>query len=513
MNFRSPKTFLFAVVILLPVLIAASFPLQQSEGNFLRLKFGSKEYDVKYYNKRGSIYISLDDLVKKQGLKVDRTGGKYRIFFANRQISFVPNNPFVVIDTPKEKKKKSYQMPLSSQISGGELFVPVAYAKSFLSSAAETKLTYEFGAKPVAPPMEEKAEAPPVKTFPLSYRIDEKANGTLLRIFADKNIPDFESSLKDNNLRLKINPSGFSAGAPPKGKGMISSVSSSSFGSRGEIVISLAPDFTSYDIIRQSPKSILVTVYNKNLTESKTPSSKKEKWNFNTIVIDAGHGGKDYGAIGPNNTIEKNINLAVALKLGALMKSKMPDVKVVYTRSTDKFIELYKRGKIANENDGKLFLSIHCNSVANRSSAPNGYEIYLLRPGRTKEAIAIAEIENSVIKYEEDKDRYKNLTDENFILVSMAHSAYLRYSEKFAEILDRSFKQRVDVTSRGVKQAGFYVLVGASMPSVLIELGYVTNAKDASYMRSENGQRQYAESIFEAVKTYRKYYEEIIKQE
>lgn len=507
------KTLLFAILILVPAFLAAYLPLQQAEGNFLRLIMGQKEADIKYFNKRGSIFISLNELSAKHGLKMEKSGTRYKLLFPKKNISFSVNNPFVVVELIQEKKNKNYQMPLSSLNIGGELYIPIAYARPFLSSASEAKIAYEFGARPIAPPMEEKIEAPPVKTFTLNYRIDEKANGTLLRISANKNIPDFESSLKDNSLRLKFNPAGFSGGHPPKGKGMISSVSVSSFSSRGEIVLGLNPEFSSYDVIRQGPKSILVTVYNKNLSESKTPASKKEKWNFNTVVIDPGHGGKDYGAIGPDNTIEKNINLAVGLKLGAMIKSRMPDVKVVYTRSSDKFVELYKRGKIANENDGKLFISIHCNSVANRSSAPNGYEVYLLRPGRTKEAIAIAEFENSVIKYEEDKERYKNLTDENFILVSMAHSAYMRYSEKFAEILDRSCKQRIDVTSRGVKQAGFYVLVGASMPSVLIELGYVTNPKDARYMKSENGQNQYAESIFEAVKNYRKYYEEIIKQE
>ncbi len=113
----------------------------------------------------------------------------------------------------------------------------------------------------------------------------------------------------------------------------------------------------------------------------------------------------------------------------------MKDVKVVYTRKTDKFVELYKRGQIANENDGKLFISIHCNSTPKKPTNASGFEVYLLRPGRTKEAISIAERENSVIQYEDNPGRYKALTDENFILVSMAQSSYMKYSEKFSDII------------------------------------------------------------------------------
>src|SRR3970282_2988322 len=116
------------------------------------------------------------------------------------------------------------------------------------------------------------------------------------------------------------------------------------------------------------------------------------------------------------------------------MKKEMPEVKIIYTRKDDTFIDLYRRGKIANENNGKLFISIHCNSTKKKTTDVNGAEVYLLRPGRTEKAIEIAETENSVIKYEENPQRYEKLTDENFILVSMAHSAYIKYSENFSEL-------------------------------------------------------------------------------
>jgi N-acetylmuramoyl-L-alanine amidase len=230
-------------------------------------------------------------------------------------------------------------------------------------------------------------------------------------------------------------------------------------------------------------------------------------------VIDPGHGGKDPGAIGVDNVREKDITLAIALKLGELLKKEMPDVKVVYTRKDDTFVDLYKRGKIANENDGKLFISIHCNSTKKKPSEPSGAEVYLLRPGRTQEAIEIAETENSVIKYEDNPQKYEKLTDENFILVSMAHSSYMKYSEKFAELLHKDFDINLKIKSRGVKQAGFYVLVGASMPSVLVETGFISNKEDAKFLKSSAGQKQVAESIFSSIKSYRKFYEDAMDAE
>jgi N-acetylmuramoyl-L-alanine amidase len=191
----------------------------------------------------------------------------------------------------------------------------------------------------------------------------------------------------------------------------------------------------------------------------------------------------------------------------------MPDVEVVFTRKNDSFVDLYKRGKIANENNGKLFISIHCNSTKKKPSDANGTEVYLLRPGRTAEAIEIAETENSVIEYEDNPDRYEKLTDENFILVSMAHSSYMKYSEKFAELLNKEFDINLELNTRGVKQAGFYVLVGASMPSVLIETGFISNKNDAKLLKSKTGQQQLAESIYSAIKTYRSYYEKEMEAE
>jgi N-acetylmuramoyl-L-alanine amidase len=188
-------------------------------------------------------------------------------------------------------------------------------------------------------------------------------------------------------------------------------------------------------------------------------------------------------------------------------------VNVIYTRRTDKFVELYRRTQIANEAGGKLFISIHCNSMPHKPSRANGFEIYLLRPNLTEEAVSIASRENSVVQLEEGyQERYRKLTEEEFIIITMAQSAYMKHSEQFAGSAARSMARNLDIKNCGVKQAGFYVLVGASMPNVLVELGYLSNRQEEKFLRSGNGQYQIAEALLKGIKEYKLNYEKALRE-
>ena len=172
--------------------------------------------------------------------------------------------------------------------------------------------------------------------------------------------------------------------------------------------------------------------------------AEKLKWMLDVIVIDPGHGGHDPGSIGVNGTLEKDVALGISAKLGRLIKQKLPEVEVLYTRTSDKFVELYKRGKFANEAKGKLFISIHCNSHEQKPSSPKGFEIYLLRPGKIAAAIRVAEKENEVVQLEENfSSRYQRITEDNFILLTLAQSGHLKQSEKFAEILEKEMSKNL----------------------------------------------------------------------
>ena len=240
------------------------------------------------------------------------------------------------------------------------------------------------------------------------------------------------------------------------------------------------------------------------------PAASK-KWALDVIVLDAGHGGKDAGTVGVGGTKEKDVTLGVVKKLGALLEEELPGTKIVYTRSNDAFVELDRRGQIANESGGKLFISIHCNSTPKKPSDANGFEVYILRPGRNEDAVRVAEMENSVIALEKDPKRYQALTEEQFIVVSMAQSAFVKYSDMAAAMITAEVKKIKELGVRGVNQAGFLVLVGASMPNMLIEIGFLSNKKEEQFLKSYRGQMLIARAIARAVKAYRVRYEAQIR--
>ena len=237
------------------------------------------------------------------------------------------------------------------------------------------------------------------------------------------------------------------------------------------------------------------------------PRKKHPKPKLDVIVIDPGHGGKDAGSVGPGGYYEKKAALGIALKLGALVEKHLDGVKVVYTRKDDRFVELYKRGQIANKYKGKLFISIHANSTPQKPSKASGFETYILRPGKTDAAINVAARENAVVKYESDKERYANLSDIDFILTSMQRSQDVRYSEKFAGYVQQELGKQLNIRNRGVSQAGFLVLIGAAMPNVLIETAFISNPDEEDLLKSSVGQLSYARGIFNAIKKYKAHYE------
>ena len=229
-----------------------------------------------------------------------------------------------------------------------------------------------------------------------------------------------------------------------------------------------------------------------------------DRWTLDTIIIDAGHGGKDSGAVGRDGTREKDIVLAVALKVGGYLE-EMLGVNVVYTRDRDEFISLEGRGHLANQAGGKLFVSIHANAAVDRRA--KGTETFFLGMHKTDAARNVMDRENEVIKFEEDLATYREYDTMNSVMRTLAQSSYMRQSQLLAESIEGQFEDRAGRNSRGVKQAGFYVLYGASMPAVLVELGFVTNPGEVSFMRSGTGQAYLASAIFRAIQDYKTQYD------
>jgi N-acetylmuramoyl-L-alanine amidase len=226
------------------------------------------------------------------------------------------------------------------------------------------------------------------------------------------------------------------------------------------------------------------------------------------VVIDAGHGGKDPGAAGAISK-EKTINLAVALKLGALIEQNHKDTKVIYTRKTDVFVPLDTRANIANSNDADLFISIHVNSIK-KNKKPYGTETYTLGLANSEENLEVAMAENSVILMEDDYlKKYKGFdpnSAESYIMLEMAQGKQMEQSISFASEIQHSFKKN-ERYSRGVRQAGFLVLKRTTMPGVLIELGFITNPAEERFLASKSGQSVYAQSIYNAFSNFKKDYD------
>ncbi|MDO4164129.1 MAG: N-acetylmuramoyl-L-alanine amidase [Bacteroides sp.] len=224
------------------------------------------------------------------------------------------------------------------------------------------------------------------------------------------------------------------------------------------------------------------------------------------VVIDAGHGGHDPGAIGKISK-EKNINLTVALKLGKQIQKNCPDVKVVYTRSKDVFIPLDRRAEIANDAKADLFISIHTNALANNKTAL-GASTWTLGLAKSDANLEVAKRENSVILYEDDyKTRYAGFnpnSSESYIIFEFMQDKYMSQSVHLASLVQKQFKQTCKRNDHGVHQAGFLVLKASAMPSILVELGYISTPSEERFLNTEEGSSSMANGIFRAFLTYKR---------
>jgi N-acetylmuramoyl-L-alanine amidase len=228
-----------------------------------------------------------------------------------------------------------------------------------------------------------------------------------------------------------------------------------------------------------------------------------DKLKFDTIVIDAGHGGKDPGNIGYRRTKEKDIVLAISKKLGEYIEEYLPDVNVIYTRDDDTFIDLYDRGSIANQHEGDLFVSIHANGFHDPSV--RGTEVFFLGLHRSESSLEVMKKENMI--FNDGEREVRELTEEELLIYELAHSGYISTSERIASMMDHQFSKRANRKSRGVKQAGFVVLYEASMPALLVEVGFLTNPSEQRFLASDYGQSIMASAIFRSIRDYKEEYE------
>lgn len=272
----------------------------------------------------------------------------------------------------------------------------------------------------------------------------------------------------------------------------------------------LALEYTTEDEIRQLSEGVMPIAW---MTDDRPFDSLADEemmefqneMNFNVIVLDAGHGGHDPGTMNRDlGIMEKDVALAVTLKVGEYINEYLPDVEVVYTREKDEFVPLSERGLTATHANGDLFVSIHVNSAPSKQA--NGTETFFLGLARSESALEVMKRENSVADLENGEGSLQ-LSEEELLLYELTNAGNMAISERIASMVEDQFKNRAQRNSRGVKQAGLEALWHASTPAILVELGFLSNPYEARFLTSDYGQAIMASAIFRAIRDYKDQYE------
>jgi len=482
------------IVAAIVSIVALSFLTSTALGSQISFAWMDKPErvdSIRTTEEQNGSYIDLIDLAKhlkipyvvskhKERLRFDLPGGR---------MIFTVGLPFVMVEGQMR------QMPVPLLPPGNGILAPVEQLIEFLAEYYPGDLFYN--------PHKQRILASQPGSDLLGVRFAIENGVTRAMVTANRQLV-CETELLDNAgitlifLDGTIDVERFSIGET---LGAITSVhiKDSPEGARITFIADSGMAFDRFDIMDDPPLYIATFTSDERqkTDESITMRLEEERnqWEFDIVVIDPGHGGKDPGAIGPTRVYEKKVVLDVGLRLRDALRKK--GVKVVMTRKKDVFIPLAKRTKIANSSGGKLFISLHCNSCPDRRA--RGVETYFLSPTKTERAMQVALKENSVIKYEESQDQYQDLTEENFILLSMAQANFIKESQDLAVVMQNRVSAGTGLKNRGVDQASFYVLIGASMPSVLFEMAFLSNKKEEQKLKDKRFRQKLADSICSAV--------------
>ncbi|NOX88903.1 MAG: N-acetylmuramoyl-L-alanine amidase [Calditrichaeota bacterium] len=478
---------------------------QQTGNSLLKIKKDGRitaRIQARFF--RNNPYIKLDDFAEANnfGIFTNTTRKKTVLRISAVKFKFTHNNPFVVVND------QIFQILFTPVWQNEALWVSVDELISLINEFTQFRLEYDA----------------PSNTISFTHKnvnittidFEHKSNGTLILVSTTQPFADKQLNTKIVNGWLYLEIVGGKGDAKALSRkvkdDVIAEIRALQFEQLLSIGFRLKKTPESSEVIFNSGSNqILLTLRNSSIahndSDDQTPSDKldeelerqKSEWLIDTIVIDPGHGGKDPGALGYYKLKEKDIVLAVGLKLGEYLKKRLPGVKILYTRKTDTFIPLWKRTKFANENHGKLFVSLHCNS--NRKRSVNGFETYFLSAEKDERARDVVLKENESIMFEtsDDKKRYEGV---NFVLATLAQNAFIKYSQYLASVVQKSLKKflrPVGMRDRGVKQGPFWVMVGATMPNILIEMGYISNKSEAKLLRRKSTQAKIALGITEGI--------------
>mgnify|MGYP000418617464 FL=1 len=450
------------------------------------------------------LYISAKDLSQSLSSKLYENAERKKLvlYITGKKVKISGNTSFIMIDD------QPYQMSQITRVEPHDLYVP---AEDFLNILKSTVLPgINFDRK------KEFLDIDVIRFNITGISIDVKSNGTIIRLntrkpFSERNISSFINRHGWYYLTVvgaMVDTTSINNGLA---RGVIRRIESDQIGETAQVAFKLGSKVISHEWYQSlDPNEIVITLRTPLGKIEERIENVKEKQRLDTVVLDAGHGGKDPGSRGKYGTKEKDVVLDITKRIGRLLE-KNTRIKVIYTRDEDVFVPLIKRTKIANDADGKVFVSIHANSNNNRKV--QGYETYLYSLAKSDDAIEVASRENSVIQFEEKVSQYKDLSGEKMILATMAQSMFLKESEDLAAIIQMELDKKLTTPNRGVKQAGFYVLYGASMPNVLVEIGFISNPAEEKKLKQSKYRQMIANAVYEGIKHFKYSREKLLAEE
>ncbi|MBN2088644.1 N-acetylmuramoyl-L-alanine amidase [candidate division KSB1 bacterium] len=498
--------FIYHVLISFLIFIFKLFPSENYQLNLNQ----QKRFLIKAVVESNVDYLSLTDFAACLGTKMtfdDRIKSAI-IKLGSSEIRLFAANPFININY------NVFQMPVDTRFLNNQIYVPIKFFIELLQNVKDIQIRLNESSSQIDVFYHAQEKGLAGITNISRIDIDHKINGILITIHTTVPFKQSEVTTRVRQEWLYVDiyngviDSFALSQTPLKGifRGIIPLQPS---GNLAQISFHLSQQVTDVKaVVMENSHQILVTIRTQEELPStvlKALENDRLKWQIDKIAIDPGHGGRDPGAIGPSGVQEKDVVLNIARYLKKLVESRL-GIEVIMTREDDRFIPLHQRTAIANRNNAKLFISIHANS--NRDRKVDGVSTYILGPAKTNEAVEVAQLENSVIQYEASYDSYPNLDNEQFILSSIAQSEFTRESEELAALVQEEVSNKTDLRDRGVKQAGYLVLVGASMPNILFESAFISNRKEEKKLKSSDFQKDLAESLFESIKKFKIKYEQ-----
>jgi len=484
----------FGLIVFAPLIFSA----EASHSISVSYPGKTKTDQIASVEREGIVYISLEDLIRVTDTKyfTNPKNRKWVLKGRSENIKVTELNPFILVG------KDAYQLILPPIDVDNHPYVPLIHFLQTIGPFFSANLSFN--------PEQRLLLVEQAPSNITAVHVEDRANGTLIHILTTKPFGDSDVSSSYNKDWLNITIYGgqldtleISANQP---QGIVNRIVSFQFDKSAQISLQLSHKIRDHKVYAQQDE-VMVTLWSTDkLTNAdlKNPKEDKKRWLIDRIVLDPGHGGRDPGAVSKSGMKEKEITLDIAKRLKDLLVKKS-DVEVLMTRENDTYVALNDRTQFANANNGKLFISIHAN--ANTNQKIHGFSTYILGMAKTEQAREVAQLENSVIELEESQEHYQEYQNASYILNAIAQSGYMKDSENLATVVNNSLKKWTKNPNLGVYQAGFYVLIGSAMPSILIETGFLSNSYEERLLKTRTFRQKLAEALCESILEFKKEYE------